>query len=55
MSPLSLPFLIHVYLSLYVFICFQRLPDQIKERNEKMKEEMLGMYDMAVGRNRAVW
>ena len=22
--------------------CFQRLPDQIKERNEKLKDEMFG-------------
>lgn len=26
----------------FSFCVLQRLPDQIKERNEKMKEEMLG-------------
>jgi len=29
-------------LIIWKFMCLQRLPDQIKDRNEKMKEEMIG-------------
>ena len=31
-------------LKLWLLLYFQRLPDQINERNEKMKAEMLGMF-----------
>lgn len=31
-----------MFIKIYLFLFFQRLPSEIHERNEKLKEQMLG-------------